>query len=167
MNRSSNEQGTRNKDIAPASYGVCFLGTPHRGSKSASIGRIAFRLTTVATRRPNVKLLQALERNSETLDRIGDDFYQTLLKHNFKIASFREEREIRVLGVFSTVVVAPDSAKIGHGTEELSSIPANHSDMAKFADQSDIGFRRVSDVLRRWVDEIKSSSTGTQPAIDG
>ena len=64
LNRSSQTEGTRLKNIAPATYGVLFLGTPHRGSKSASMGRLAYNVTVAATRRPNLKLLQALERNS-------------------------------------------------------------------------------------------------------
>ncbi|KAL8974760.1 MAG: hypothetical protein Q9197_000996 [Variospora fuerteventurae] len=79
LNKSSAIQGTRLKDKAPATFGVCFLGTPHRGSMSASLGKIAFEITKSATRRPNTRLLQGLERNSETLDQIGDTFAQTML----------------------------------------------------------------------------------------
>ena len=50
-----------------------------------------------------------------------------------------------------------DSAKIGHGKEEIGSIPANHSNMTKFESATDIGFRRVSAQLRRWAEEIKSN----------
>ncbi|KAL8678394.1 MAG: hypothetical protein Q9186_005236 [Xanthomendoza sp. 1 TL-2023] len=74
LNRSSATQGTWLKDIAPATFGVCFLGTPHRGSKSASLGKIAYEIANIATRRPNIRLLQGLERNSETLEQVGDTF---------------------------------------------------------------------------------------------
>ena len=49
-----------------------------------------------------------------------------------------------------------DSAKIGYVKEEVGSIPENHSNIAKFATASDIGFKRVSAQLRRWVEEIKN-----------
>lgn len=114
-------------------------------------------MTLTATRRPNLKLLQALERNSETLDRIGDGFRQTLLKWNIQIYSFREEKETRKFVFFRTTVVDADSAKIGDAREEIGSIPENHSNMTKFASSSNIGFKRVSAQLRRWIEEINSS----------
>ena len=104
LNQSSATEGTRRKEIAPATYAILFLGTPHRGSRAASIGKIAYQITQIGTRRPNTKLLRALERNSETLDRVGDGFIQSMLKHNIKIYSFREEVEIRRLFIFHSLV---------------------------------------------------------------
>ena len=155
LNQSSQTEGTRLKEIAPATYSICFLGTPHRGFKLAFIDKVAYSVSVAATRRPNFKLLQALERNPETLDRVGDAFRQTLLKQNIQVYSFREEKETRKYLIFSTIVVNADSAKIGDSREEVSSIPANHSDMTKFSRASDIGFKRVSAQLRRWVEEIR------------
>lgn len=106
LNRSSTVQGTRLKDIAPVTFGICFLGTPHRGSKSASLGKVAYQISVAATRRPNTRLLQGLERNSETLGQIGDAFAQTVLKPgvNMHIYSFREEMETRKYWIFNTMV---------------------------------------------------------------
>ncbi|CAL8576544.1 hypothetical protein XPA_002420 [Xanthoria parietina] len=106
LNRSSATQGTRLKDITPSTFGVCFLGTPHRGSQSASLGKIAFEVTRVMTRRPNTRLLRGLERNSETLEQIGDTFAQTMLNSETKLRvySFREEKETRKYLVFNTMV---------------------------------------------------------------
>jgi hypothetical protein len=106
LNRSSTVQGTRLKDIAPVTFGICFLGTPHRGSKSASLGKVAYQITVAATRRPNTRLLQGLERDSDILDQIGDAFAQTMLKPGAKIYiySFREEKETRKYWIFNTMV---------------------------------------------------------------
>lgn len=106
LNKSSATQGTRLKDIAPATFGVCFLGTPHRGSTSASLGKIAFEITKAATRHPNTRLLQDLERNSEILDQVGHSFAQTMLRSNRKlrISSFREEKETRKYLFLNTLV---------------------------------------------------------------
>lgn len=153
------------KEIAPATYAVCFLGTPHRGSSSASIGKLAYQIKVVATKRPNLKLLQALEKNSETLDRVGDSFRQTLLKQKIYIYSFREEKETRKYLVFSSIIVNADSAKIGDATEDVGSIPANHSHISKFATKSDIGFKRVSSQLRRWIEGIRSREPGMQTVL--
>ena len=109
LNRSAATQGTRLKDIAPATLGVCFLGTPHRGSSSASLGKIAYGISRTMTRRPNMKLLQGLERDSEMLEQIGDTFAQTMLKSKMglRVYSFREEKETRKYWVFNTMVSSP------------------------------------------------------------
>ncbi|KAL8749028.1 MAG: hypothetical protein Q9199_007940 [Rusavskia elegans] len=157
LNRSSEIQGTRLKEIAPATFGVCFLGTPHRGSNSASLGKIAYKITRAMARRPNTRLLQGLERNSETLEQIGDAFAQTMLTSDTKLRvySFREEKETRKYLVLNTMVVEPDSAKIGDPHEEVGSVPANHSQMTKFEGPEDIGFKRIAAQLRRWVCELR------------
>lgn len=160
MNRSSSEIGTRIKDIAPNTFAICFLGTPHRGSKLAKSGRRIISLTSVASRQPNVKLIQALEQNSEILDRIGDAFLQTVDKYDFQLASFCEEKEIRLLLLINMFIVKPDSAKIGHSKEETGTIPADHRNMAKFGSESDTGFSRVSKTIKRWVETAVSSRKG-------
>ncbi|KAL9631599.1 MAG: hypothetical protein Q9204_004166 [Flavoplaca sp. TL-2023a] len=174
LNRSSATHGTRLKDIAPATLGVCFLGTPHRGSSTASLSKIACEISKTMATRPNTKLLQALERNSETLEQIGDTFAQTMLKSAMKLRvySFREEKDTRKWP-FNTMVVKPDSAKIGDPYEETGGIPANHNQMTKFKSSEDTGFKRIAAQLRRWVHEIRASEeispeniTGPNFAID-
>lgn len=51
-------------------------------------------------------LLRGLERNSETLEQIGDTFAQTMLTSETKLRvySFREEKETRKYLVFNTMV---------------------------------------------------------------
>ncbi|KAL6721932.1 hypothetical protein ACLMJK_001037 [Lecanora helva] len=167
LNESASTVGTRLKDIAPATFAVCFLGTPHRGSKSASMGKIAYNITMLFARRPNRKLLQGLEKQSEVLDRIGYSFSQTKLKYQIVTYSFFEEKVTRKYRVFSTMIVKADSAKIGDATEESSSIPANHHDMIRFGSARDIGFVRVSAQLRRWVEQNRfSDGTPSQDRDD-
>lgn len=59
----------------------------------------------------------------------------------------------------SRQVVDADSAKIGDAREEVGSIPANHSEMTKFESSDDIGFKRISAQLRRWVQELRGDET--------
>ncbi|KAI9746048.1 MAG: hypothetical protein M1818_000729 [Claussenomyces sp. TS43310] len=113
LTQSIATEGTRLKEIAPAAYGVIFLGTPHRGSKSASLGRYAYNITLAATKRPNLKLLRALERNSEVLDRVTDAFNQMLLKQEIRLYSFREEQETRKYLVFNTMVACTSLFRSG------------------------------------------------------
>ena len=68
---------------------------------------MAYNLAVIVSKRPNLRLLQGLERNSETLDRIGTAFTQTLLRHDIAIYSFREELETRKYLIFNTVVGVP------------------------------------------------------------
>ena len=65
---------------------------------------MAYNCTVTLTKRPNRRLLQGLERQSETLDIVGNDFLQTLLKHDISIRSFREERETRKYILFNILV---------------------------------------------------------------
>lgn len=104
LNKSSSNEGTSVKQIAPSTYGIIFLGTPHRGSKTASLGKYAYEISRAFTQAPNLRLLRSLERNSEVLDRIGDDFAQTLLRFEFKLCSFREEMEVKKYYLFGTMV---------------------------------------------------------------
>jgi hypothetical protein len=104
--------------------------------------------------------MAALERNSETLDRISTAFTDSLAKNeNIRLWSYSEEKQIRVVAV-AVHVVPPDSAKIGHHRERWGSIAADHKNIAKYSSASDDGFVKVSSVLREWVREISSRVNG-------
>jgi len=149
MLNASRAEVTYLKEILPATYGVIFLGTPHRGSSTATLGKIAQNITRVVRSNPNTSILQDLEVNSETLERIGRGFHQILAESPIQIQSFREE-----LPTSGIMVVNHFSSTIEHGLEVVSSIPANHRDMVKFSSDSDIGFVRVEAVLKRWVGSV-------------
>lgn len=138
--------------------GIIFLGTPHRGSNAATYGRIAYLLTkTFAFQSANTKLLTALEKNSETLDRISTEFFHTLETYKtLRIASFSEEKQIR-FGVLGMQIVQSDSAKIGHVRETWGSISEDHRNMAKYTSSRDDGFVKVSRKIRHWVDDAQRS----------
>jgi hypothetical protein len=148
---------THLKDILPATIGVCFLGTPHRGSGTATIGKIAFEISKVFFQKPAISVLRDLEVNSETLDRISKSFKQILADRKIKIHSFAEERP--TTGV---MVVQTFSYSVEEAFEITSTIPSNHSNMTKFSSKEDIGFERVSKVLQRWEAESQTSFTDGQ-----
>lgn len=154
MNVSSQSEIQRLKGVAAATHGVLFLGTPHRGSGSATIGKHAYRIARLATKRPNIKLLRSLEKNSDTLKSISNRFRSTQQKWDIKISSFYEDREVRKYFLFHSLIVDNESAQIGHVGEEVSSMPKNHRDMTKFTSIEEVGFDRVSSQLQRWVKEM-------------
>ena len=85
-----------------------------------------------------------------------------MLRQDLKISSFREEKETRKFVFFGSMAVDADSAKIGDGKEEVGSIPEDHSKMASCAGKSDVGFRRVSSLLRRWIEDIGKPAISEQ-----
>lgn len=103
-------------------------------------------------------LFQGLQPNSEILDRIGEGFYQTIIKRGIHVASFREQKETRRWVFFNTIVVDGQSATIGLPAEDIGSIPEDHSGMTKFSSAKDVGFQRVSSQLRRWLNNYRETS---------
>jgi len=158
LNIASHSEIERLKNLVSVTYGISFLGTPHRGSGSATIGKHAYRIARLATKRPNIKLLRSLEKNSDILKGISNRFRSTQQKWDIKISSFYEDREVRKFFLFHSLIVDNESAQIGHPGEEVSSIPKNHREMTKFTSSEDVGFDRVSSQLRRWVNDISHNS---------
>jgi hypothetical protein len=138
-------------EISLATIGVVFMGTPHRGSRIASIGKIAFELSKVLLKSPNVQILRTLEVDSDVLLRIGRNFEQLLGEGKIKIQSFSEELKTK-----GTMIVDSVSSTLGHSMEARGTIHADHRNMTKFASENDTGFKRVSAVLRQWETEAKA-----------
>ncbi|KAK2601342.1 hypothetical protein N8I77_010797 [Diaporthe amygdali] len=113
----------------------------------------------------NTKLLSALEKNSEILDRISTDFFQTLETYNnLNIASFSEEKQVR-FGVLGMQIVKADSAKIGHAREVWGSISEDHRNIAKYSTLRDDGFVKVSRKIKDWVSDIQRQMSGSRLII--
>ncbi|KAL2044714.1 hypothetical protein N7G274_002488 [Stereocaulon virgatum] len=144
----SNNEKTFISEILPATTGVVFMGTPHHGSKIASLGKIAFELSKVFLQKPNLKILRGIEVNSEVLERISRSFSQVLAAGQLKVHSFREELDTK-----GVRIVEDFSSTIGYLNETRGSLHANHRDMAKFSSAADVKFQRVVSVLRRWIQE--------------
>ncbi|MCJ1395121.1 hypothetical protein MMC18_008002 [Xylographa bjoerkii] len=136
--------------IFPATFGICFLGTPHRGSSKAALAETLSRITQVWGNTPNLQILQALQDDAETLDRIQTTFKRNRLDHEIKIRTFHEGLDykgIKIVDRFSSTMDLPD--------EIPTDIPANHVDMTKFNSSTDVDYLRVSNALIRWLTEIE------------
>ena len=145
---------THLKEILPATIGVMFLGTPHHGSKAASLGKIAFEISRVFFQTPNIDILRGLERNSEILERIARSFGQILAAGHLRVHSFREEYDTKGISI-----VDASSYSIGYLYETKGSLHANHRTMAKMSSLNDINFQRVTSVIQRWLDETRDLHT--------
>ena len=63
-----NKQNERLGTIYNSTYGVVFLGTPHRGSDKAGLGHLVAGIAKVTLRQPNPHLLRSLEQDSDVLE---------------------------------------------------------------------------------------------------
>ena len=147
LSLSGNERMVLNT-ILPATIGVMFLGTPHHGSRAASLGKIMFEVSKIFFKKPNLQVLRGLETNSETLERISRSFGHILSTGKIKVHSFREE-----LPTHGVMVVGSASSTIGYLHETRGSLHANHRNLARFSSTEDIKFQRVVSVLQDWVEE--------------
>jgi hypothetical protein len=83
--------------IFPATRGIIFLGTPHRGSGKISLAKLVARVAGVTLKNMNDDLIRDLERDSQILDRIRDSFSRTLDRRTLTVYSFVEE--LPMLGI--------------------------------------------------------------------
>ena len=159
LSLSLNDQ-THLNEILPATTGVIFLGTPHHGSKLASLGKVAFRLSGIFFRGPNLDILRGLENNSEILERITKSFEQVLPTRHLRVHSFREELDTK-----GVPIVDASSSSIGYLHETTGTLYANHRGMAKMSSLNDVKFQRITAVIHRWLDE--SGVSQETPEVSG
>ena len=74
-----------------STYGVVFLGTPHRGSNQAGLGILAANVCKAMIQDANTGILRSLEQDSEVLERIRDGFERMMTREKVKAYSFVEE----------------------------------------------------------------------------
>lgn len=128
-------------DFSQHTAGIIFMGTPHRGS---AIADYATRFSSLvgSFKQTNPKLLQVLQRESDTLHRIHDDFYDLINErrnsydqHNISVMCFWEELPSPNAGL-----IVPKESAILPGFADRG-IHANHKNMAKFISESDPGYQ--------------------------
>ena len=74
-----------------STYGVVFLGTPHRGSPQAGLGILAANVCRATLQDTNTSILRSLEQDPEVLDRIREAFERMVTREEVKVYSFVEE----------------------------------------------------------------------------
>jgi hypothetical protein len=64
-------------------------------------------------------------------------------------------------------IVDDDSASLGCANERKWWIPANHSDMCKFKDRKEIGYKRVTGALKNLVEDAGNKEAIVTPQENG
>jgi len=136
--------------------GIIFLGTPHPGSSLAAVAQRLARLLSVSKSRMSLRILKALQRDSEVLSRIQSDFCAPVQSRNqddqtqkLQIVCFFEELPFLDIG---DVMVSNEPAVL----------PAHHRDMVRFESEDSPGFESVPGELRRVIED-----TDPPPEYDG
>ncbi|KAI1172686.1 Alpha/Beta hydrolase protein [Nemania sp. FL0916] len=129
------------KSIATDTKGIVFFGTPHRGSDAAQWGLLAKNIAGAVVPGLRSGLLKALQRNSDDLYKISEDFHR--LSRKYAIVSFYEEYAYRIWG---KVIVDKSSAIMGLPHEQNMMLSGTHTSMCRFSKgdkQFDAVWRRI------------------------
>ncbi|KAF8246924.1 hypothetical protein K440DRAFT_319374 [Wilcoxina mikolae CBS 423.85] len=147
------------RDIAEATYGLVFFGTPHRGGNGVTLGKCVANIMSAITGELQGSLLSTLEKNSVLNDDICDNF--CLQKEEYEVVTFYETlpMKIKFEGWFQwlsqsarMVIVDRASAKLGAAEEVVLDLNADHSNLCKFESLDDEGYKIVVRHLKGLVD---------------
>lgn len=142
------------RSIFVSTYGILFLGTPHKGSNVAEWGsRLEWICGAILPSKlvdTQPQLIDALKTNNETLQNIDRQFSQ--LTTRFRIYFFHEGKPTNLKGTLQ-YVVDEDSASPNIPDVERTVIQQDHSRMCKFENQSAPGFDLVAEGIQRYASE--------------
>lgn len=120
-------------------YAIYFLATPHRGSDSAktlkNLLHFAFSLRAY---------VGDLQKGSTAIQVINDEFRQC--SADIDLWSFYETQHLD-LGMFSRLIVDPDSAVLGFREEKQMPMNANHRSICKFQTPGDPNYLVLRNAL--------------------
>ncbi|KAF5684755.1 hypothetical protein FDENT_6558 [Fusarium denticulatum] len=160
----AHERSRRYNSITKDTFGIMFLGTPHRGSDVAFWGSLLAKLADVVTLGSiRTQVLEDLKRKSDMLGAICSQFVERS-ESLHRIFSIYERQ--RTKGT-SGLVVEEDSAVIGLPNEVPISIEADHRSMCKFSDMTSEKYQMVSDCILEMVeDALDRAYTAQSPLRD-
>ncbi|KAI9823189.1 MAG: hypothetical protein M1832_002633 [Thelocarpon impressellum] len=116
----------RGAAVGASTVGIIFAGTPHRGGNSAVWASIATNVAKFALNNHNDKVVDALYRGSETLERLQYNFSPIL--PDLKVFTLLEDHRYSK----ADKIVDDDSATLGSVNERQRTIPADHMGMVRF-----------------------------------
>jgi pimeloyl-ACP methyl ester carboxylesterase len=139
-------QSLTSDKLASRFHSIIFLGTPHRGSNLAKIGRNILQVMGVS--KPYVDDLSA---NSSYLTDLNSLFQPYAA--DLHIWSFFETRPVTERPAI--VLVDKFSATLGYSHEEVLPLDADHRHICKFSSIEDPNYRKVRNALSRAVEMIQ------------
>ena len=139
------------RSIFISTYGILFLGTPHKGSNVAEWGsRLEWICGAILPKKmidTQPQLVNALKSNSETLQNIDRDFIQLISR--FHAFFFHEGKPTDLKGTLR-YIVNEESASPNIQDVERACIQKDHSHMCKFESANAPGFHLVAEGIQRY-----------------
>ncbi len=133
-------QDSQLSDVYRYTFGIVFLGTPHRGSWSADFAHTLTKIIRVVP--GNSNLLREVERNSSQLNEINYMFAHVVAQ-SLLIGLIYETQSTKPIGI----VVERSSAILGFPSEICMSVDANHAQLCKFKGRDDLNYKQLSNLI--------------------
>ncbi|KAF2476890.1 uncharacterized protein BDR25DRAFT_41992 [Lindgomyces ingoldianus] len=145
----AHERSERYHTISSDTFGVMFMGTPHRGSDLAFWGKLFGTIADVLTLGSvRTQLLQDLQPKSLCLGSICSQFVER--GQSLRIFTIYERQKMKGL---PNLVVDEHSALMNLPNEVAVPIEADHRGMCRFSNQKSEKYQMVFDCLRELLDD--------------
>lgn len=154
---SAEEPGEHLRSIFVSTYGILFLGTPHKVFNVREWGLRLERIGSAVLPRKLIDrqplIMDAFKENIKSIQDIDRCFLP--LMNRFRIYIFREGRPTNVKGILQ-YIVDEESASPMLQDFERASIDTVHSHMSKFENDSAPGFDLVVEGIQRYASDAPS-----------
>ncbi|OQE35114.1 hypothetical protein PENCOP_c014G06499, partial [Penicillium coprophilum] len=140
--------------------GTIFMGTPHRGSSVASLGKVVADIARLFSFSISMSHLRSLLPNSQELSELSSEFCQNIMSPPVKVVNFFESKRTKV-GLMRIPIVPQASAvmdPVGPIQEGIS-LDGDHRQICQFANGDDTQYQLVLGNIRG----ILAPETGPLP----
>ncbi|KAM5527058.1 Kinesin light chain 5 [Fusarium oxysporum f. sp. phaseoli] len=145
-------QSRRPVNIFPQIKAIMFLGTPHRGSASASLGVKAAKLFRAFGLKASPSIVEAITYDSVELQDMHRQF--NAISDHVRIINFYEKRETQEFwGLWSDIVVKEQSATLDRPNAGNIGLHTDHSGLNKFAER-DSNYKKIRNKLIELMEAI-------------
>ncbi|EXK77979.1 hypothetical protein FOQG_17325 [Fusarium oxysporum f. sp. raphani 54005] len=149
-------QSRRPVNIFPQIKAIMFLGTPHRGSASASLGVKAAKLFRAFGLKASPSIVEAITYDSAELQDMHRQF--NAISDHVRIINFYEKRETQEYwGLWSDIVVKEQSATLDRANAENIGLHTDHSGLNKFAER-DSNYKKIRNKLIELMEAIMADA---------